>query len=827
MIENRDAYARLPFHSDRARRASETGGGLTFFDLADRDVGIETVAGHLREVPLDLIGRPRWVLIRWGAPEQGWPPADEAVEALQERLQQIGSEAHLGVVVFEVGRGPNIVWSAGAAESGSHDHVLLARARSIETRAFLHWGHALWIPSGYHYRLPSGTHTSAFVRIADAFQDPRAAAALSTWLYGGVDRSAPTTVIMDVGTLMPLVAELQAAADRHRDANDESSARVGTVRALDRYPSNALGLQRNLLDLSPDSPVLGLVSVTASGGFAERLLSACAALRVPRIRIEQLVSRWLPGATHIPAATALADDTGSSEESDKDRHCAGGSGLPHDGIEDPWLSLEESDKPGTDGACKLCRNQGSARLVRINPRAMSAMVLPEPDLVVPDVFDARRNASLWERYGTAGERDGAISMLGPTGSRARLHAERVEEEAVFFEPTNLFKRDPVGLIRSRLAEFVEFPRRSGTDAARKRIQSALELVADRSFVVVYALQERELFSDDEWRELQNALVEHGFADTRARWAGFSVDNPLEPLVDAPDTAAASVLVLALGARTGLSLQRMFLASRQRWPEASFRGLVAHAHAEDNRVWTSIRNSFTDSDGLKRLLALWLTHLPDWSPLVVERDTYRAAQQRNLDSAELSRRLEELTAMERFDRTVLPGRVLLGPGSPSLRPHSYLGEQLGSRETLCAVGVSMQAARLRATTDGAPSWTQFDLRRILRSYFDGLIHACVLRWCEPHEAWWGPAGDDCARFLQELEIVNFDFNQLLPELLLAGAQEKLPIEATAHLIEVAKRRLGGSGVDLDARTQGHLRLGIDLCELALEAPLTETHSTASC
>lgn len=824
MIESRDAYTRLPFRSDRARRANATGGGLTFLDLADRAARLETTAGHIRDVPLDLVGRQRWVLVRWGSPQQGWHPADDAAEALQERLRSIGSEAHLGVVVFEIGREPTVVWSADAVDSRGHEQVLLARARSIEVRSFLDWGNALWMPNGYHYRLPSGRHSASFVRIADVFQDQRAVAALSTWLYGGVGDSAPTTVVMDVGTLMPLVGELQAAADRHRDANDGSSARVGSVHALDRYPSSALGLQRNLLNLSSDSPVLGFVSVSASGDFAERLLSACAALRVPNARIEQLVSRWLPGATRLPEATQIADDADSSSPGDE----AGENTVAADqrrwSIEDPWLSLEESDAPGTDSDCALCGDQRRARLVRINPRAMSAMVLPEPELVVPDIIDSRRNAAIWEAYDCAGERDEVVSLLGPTGTRPESASGHVTQESIFFEPTQLLRENPSELIGKRLASFESFPKRSGTDTVRDQVQRAHGLVAGGARVVMFEQQERALFSDSEWEDLQGALVDHGFVHDEATWARYSSDTHLESAV-APAEAAA-VLVLAIGSRSGLTCQRMFFAGRQRWPSASFRGLVIHAHPDDDHVWASIRNTFTDSDGNKRLLALWLTHLPDWSPLATERDTYRAAQQRGLDSDELSRRLEELTAMEELDRAVLPGRTLLGCVGPSLQPHSYLGEELGSRETLCAVGASMQAARLRARTDGAPHWMQFDLRRILRSYFDGLIHACVLRWCQPHEAWWGPQPGDSPGFLQELEGVNFDFDLLLPELLLACAQDKLPTEATAHLIEVARHRLDSPGVSIDARTEDHLRLGINLCEIVLERPLTAQPSTAS-
>ena len=78
MAEPRDAYARLPFQPDRTQRSHDTGGGLTFFDVADWAANVDTVAGYLREVPLDLIGRPDWVLARWGPESQGWTPPAKA-----------------------------------------------------------------------------------------------------------------------------------------------------------------------------------------------------------------------------------------------------------------------------------------------------------------------------------------------------------------------------------------------------------------------------------------------------------------------------------------------------------------------------------------------------------------------------------------------------------------------------------------------------------------------------------------------------------------------------------------------------------------------------
>ena len=784
MSSSRDSYARLPFRADRARRADESGGGLTFLDIADRTANVEALAGYLREVPLDIVGRTEWVLARWGPEHQGWPPADEAADALQERLDEMGSNAKLGIVVFRIGTKPSVSWSSRASHATPIHQVLLARARAAEVEAFLRWGHAIWHPETYHYMLPSGKHTDIFVRLADVFQDMRAASALATWLYEALSDDAPSTLVMDIGTLMPLVSELRLAADRHRETSATSSAAVGTVVALDRYPSNSLGIQRSLLTTSPESPILGLVSVTDSGSFAERLLNAFSSLGAPAVRIEQLISRRAAGAISLPAT-----------------------GRRHNSIEDPWLSVALSDDilPDHD-TCISCRNPRRARLVRINPRAMSAMVLPEPDLLVPDIFDARRNASLWDFYRTTGTDEDPLSLLGPTGTRSEPEAVRVTKEAIFFEPTHLLKSSPSEFISRRLDEFQDFPKRNRNDSLRSMILDTLDLVRGDSSIVVYNSQEAAQFSDIEWRDLRLALSEHNFVSEEALWTSYSVVEGLATASDVLESEPRSVLILSLGSLTGLSCQRMFLAGRQQWPHADFRGLVVHAHPEDARVWTSMRNTFTDSGGNRRLLALWLTYLPSWSPLAVERDTYLVAQRQGLNTVELTARLSEL------ENSLPPSCALLGREDPSLQPHSYFGQSLGARETLCAVGSAMEAARIQARPRGAPYWMQFDLRRILRSYFDGLIHAAVLRWCEPHEAWWGPKSQDCCDFLFELEHADFDFTLLLPELLLACAEEKLPLDATAQLVTTAQLRIVD---EPDERTRNHLRLGVDLCKLALD------------
>ena len=116
-------------------------------------------------MPLDLIARPGWVLARWGPESQGWPPPAKAADALQTRLEDMGSVATAGVIVFEVAATPAIVWSPSIEGRTGHEPVLLARARAVRdggvpsmgTRALAPRHVPLCAPvEKAHVNLPSG-----------------------------------------------------------------------------------------------------------------------------------------------------------------------------------------------------------------------------------------------------------------------------------------------------------------------------------------------------------------------------------------------------------------------------------------------------------------------------------------------------------------------------------------------------------------------------------------------------------------------------------------------------------------------------------------------
>ena len=109
-----------------------------------------------------------------------------------------------------------------------------------------------------------------------------------------------------------------------------------------------------------------------SGEFAQRLLNALSALGAPAVRIEQFVSRQQSSAAAIsedpPPRRTIEDPLPLRTIEDPP---------PRRTIEAPWLGLGESEGNEPDGQpCRLCQDERRARLVTINPRAMSALVLP-------------------------------------------------------------------------------------------------------------------------------------------------------------------------------------------------------------------------------------------------------------------------------------------------------------------------------------------------------------------------------------------------------------------------------------------------------------------
>jgi hypothetical protein len=536
-------------------------------------------------------------------------------------------------------------------------------------------------------------------------------------------------------------------------------------------------------------PAVGIISVSATGHLHERFRAVLFETVGDQFRLERLVARTMsePEATAVPTEYVR-------------------------GTQQPWLNLyDRIDVPvrseGT--SCKACLAPSTARLVHIHPGSMTAMALPEPERLVPDIFDAMRNTTLWERYEDC-ELE-AVSHLGPTGTRPADRRFVDNEKQVFFEPYQLLSHPgAANFVASRRDELLSLPRRSGDDHDTELMQRALKALPKPIDSVVMEWVEYTQFQDGVIEELLHGLHPY-LGSSPALYVHKASANPQGGDIELHSKSEAPhqrVALLALGLRTGVTLQRMFLTVRSLWPEAEIGALVLHSHSSDTRIWDSIRNTFRDRTGISRLLALWLTYLPRRSPLAEERETLQA-----LNPSELPSELSELWE----SRIVgVPTQLLWGRPNIRLRPTSYFGHAISDRIAVVAVGSAMHSARLRArkVATSGPHWAVFDLPRIFRSYFDGAIHASVLRWLRPNEAWWGQSSADCVSLLLEIEDRSpDDWKILFPELLLAGAQSKIPAEGVSHLI--ARALAVDTVPDWDDEIIPWVRLGRHLCEWALQ------------
>jgi hypothetical protein len=266
------------------------------------------------------------------------------------------------------------------------------------------------------------------------------------------------------------------------------------------------------------------------------------------------------------------------------------------------------------------------------------------------------------------------------------------------------------------------------------------------------------------------------------------------------------------------------------------GIVMHARPETDREWTVLRNAYT------RIEALWLTPLPLRSPFEEEELLLAYVP---LDEAEsgASDYLKGRLAFCRDNDADWPRRVATHPPAPVdphavfwgmpldgsaatgwsgrdhpvLRPGSRFGHCIRATTTFAAVGSAMQRARLNAPTWTAPAWHQFEMPAILRSYFDPPIVAAILRWLEPHEAWWGDREEDAGNVVAEAlaRATDDDRKILLPELLLAAALGKVPksgrdllLSEADHYIACATRghRVASGGSPWSDRDIAPVRAG---------------------
>jgi hypothetical protein len=113
---------------------------------------------------------------------------------------------------------------------------------------------------------------------------------------------------------------------------------------------------------------------------------------------------------------------------------------------------------------------------------------------------------------------------------------------------------------------------------------------------------------------------------------------------------------------------------------------------------------------------------------------------------------------------------------------------------------------------------FEMTAILRSYYDPIIIASILRWLKPTEIWWGEDLQVAREaLLGSIRRTNLDDRvMLVSELLLAASQSKVMPDLIQDLLREGELLAASLGEPDDAP----LRLGLAaVALLAEEAPET--------
>jgi hypothetical protein len=739
-------------------------------DLAAVDQS-ERIADQLRRAPRGYFQHGPVTMIRW---PPGVELTKETLSVVAEQLETFaGYKVPLAGILFGIGTGPKVLWHS--LEPDQSKEELLAWARAIELAALLDWGRAIWRPPGYHYRLASGEHTDVFVRLADAIRSPRDAQVLASWLLAYA--SPELSIILDSSTMVPIVLALKEAMAR-------VGADLGPVASLDEYPETSLEF-RDLVSRVGGAGTLVLVSVSSTGRTSNALASALES----RVggggwRLEPIFRRSGNSASCYDPVTETA------------------------GIGDAWLA-ENTGRSFLDRqSCEFCNGRDQRPFVGIDPHTFATVVLPDQPLVgTPHV--QHDHGELLEIY----DRLDAIGIECAPPQRTELRRGK-DPSAIRFYPHELLTDDNFfALVRQKLQTAVN--RTSGSvhdgwcDPALLKGYDA----------IAFLDEDGEAEGFDRLLDELDAALDPSPVAIRAEFPSdrFSARDDLDAPVRVALQPCERILVVTVGAVTGGTMQELLWrvhAAKRGQPKDSYRvsGIAVHARPETFREWESLRHAYGEG-----LAALWVTYLP-WRSVLDEE--FRLLQQvdstgtfdgqrRTLCKPTTSDWRKRIEQSRRFETLPNPHCLFWGidPLTPDeLAPHlfatSRFGHEVGAIAAFVGMGAAMQRARLDNRPKGAPPWLHFEMAATTTAYFDTLLLVSVLRWLEPYEGHWESESRNVETILNEIwhRIDGADDQEkrvLLPELLLAAAQAKLPRAAEPWLrarVEEVRRLWDGAALE---------------------------------
>ena len=740
-------------------------------DLSGESVDPESVADRLRSAPPQLSGLIRKVVIRV-APQRD--SRDEQLiesfaRAVRETLNRVEWFPRVHLINLRFAQPVNQIAvgeDGNLTDEGTGDPMLLGAARAIEIKALLMRHGAIWRPKAYHYRMPGGAHSTVFVRLADAIRSPRDAYCLASWL---APKASPSSgVVMDTASMTPVVLALDILAMAE-------GQRLGATRSLENYPSTRLDAMRAVRDVDDGlHPVMAILSVHTTGTLRDRFVAA----------LEQAVSgRW--------GLDVVIDKAGTGDSGAANLAAAEG-GTALDRV-DTWLSLGAAVDASPE-SCSACRGD-SARLVQIDPRTFDGMVLPEPDLMMPSAPWASRQREFWKLAD-----DADALFLETTSDVSAGHPRHALDKIIGV------KIDFDVLLRDEMLD--QFAAAAAARTTQKRAElrdGAYDLVlvdghdAGRPNFERFAAEALSPLTNSPWRTLPS---------DPSNW-----DPELRDAI----MGAQNILLFTLGLVSGLSLQRMLFSVQQVRRETTadydLDALVLHVRPTAPRIRDTLANAINEHN----LVGLWESFLPDDRyPLQEEHTILELATDLPPEvDAFRTTRLQICSNFGSSDQIFWGFGPHGGADATRLSPMSYFGETLRARAAFAAVGSAVQHAHVQVERAvGAPLWRMFEMPSVIRSYYDPIILVSIFRWIRPTEAWWGSSAREGEMALEHLlgRTTEGDAPLLLPELLLAAAQGKIPRVAFDSLR--AKATVVADGLEPSEGVP--IRLGLALLVAAEQA-----------
>jgi len=657
---------------------------------------------------------------------------------------------------------PAVVYAEGSEPKQVEDE-LLWRLRAVELAALLESSHAVWRSSDYHFVLPSGSHVSSFVRVADGLNGPRDVHALATWLLP--EAAANVGYVFDNRSLTPLALVLESLYQH-------AGVPLGLISFLEHYPDSQFDVEAAVQEAATGGAgVIGILSVSSGGGTKARLLAAIDRAGHPisqshlhvlldRGRRADAMTRELPGSR---ITTWLGFGTGESDAVN-----------PHE--------------------CRSCQVD-SGRVVAIDPRFFDGMILPRPKLVMLRPNSAREVAPFWEVCDAAG----AVAIEHKPAAATKPRRSRPDDKSgvmgVYVSMEKLlnwraFEATVATGIR-QLLNSSDGPTGAavaltGVDVVVYGHSKALT-TSGKKFVAILKRVLKALPEPPSMRSVFDVDVDADAAD----W---------NPKVVAALAGSKRVLLVSGSAVSGQTMQKLLIGCQEHLRKADdpqpLTGLMVHSRLETTREWTTLRNSYAH-----RLFTLFDTPLPPVSPL---RDELRTLATMRRDVRKVGAEWHQLLTdfMTRRAAVCAGSGVAITATKPApyvpllwgtpavdeprahIRQHSLFGHKLGSAAYFAAIGSAVHRERQRMADEPGPVWHLFEMPALLRSYYDPLIIASMLRWLSPAEIWWGE--DVAMQAVVELfERTSVDDKRVLvPEFLLAAAHGKVPEDAGEHIAQVA-------------------------------------------